>query len=313
MKNRLLFLTFGLLLGAGLSWAWQLSSRDAGTLAAAQGEADRARIALLEADLQGARAEAERARLAMASAGADLAPPAPNVVDLERLLNDARPLLKSLALMFGEQRRTMSEQWIRSMVTKMADDMGLTEEQAAAMAEHFIKLDGENFAKMQAMLDRKLSIFDVFTVMNDLNPQKSMDAYVMKSLTEEQRSAWEGRKLETKAQQLERTATRQLDRMTRDLQLDETQQDRVFEILVKTNPAYDPSLAVAGLATESAGPSTPGNQNEAIAEVLRPEQMEGWNTMQERQSRENKRWTDALGGFDAATFFRGMVGGGRGR
>ncbi len=311
MKNRLLFLAIGLCLGVGATWAWQQSGPAAAL--AAQLQAEGARIAALEADLQGARAAAALSRAALDSAGVDPKPVAANVVDLERLLNDARPLLKSLSLMFGEQRRTMNEKWIRSMVDKMADDMGLTEEQAAEMAAHFIKLDGENFAKMQAMLDRKLSIFDVFTVMNDLNPQKSMDAYVMKALTDDQRTAYEGRKLETKAQQLERTANRQLEKMTRDLQLDETQQDRVFEILVKTNPAYDPSLAVAGLSTEGAAVPTPDKPNQAIAEILRPEQQEGWTAMQERQSRETKRWTDALGGFDASTFFRGMMGGGRGR
>ena len=81
--------------------------------------------------------------------------------------------------------------------------------------------------KMQAMLDRKLTILDVFSVMKEMNPQKSMDDYVMTAMTDEQKKSWENRKLESKAQQLERTANWQLDRMSKSLNLDEAQKDQV--------------------------------------------------------------------------------------
>jgi len=121
---------------------------------------------------------------------------------------------------------------------------------------------------------------------------------------------WRNRKLETKAQQIERTATRQLERMDK-LNLDETQKDQVFNILVKKNPQYDPTLTVEGLNADSsfdAGKS----QDEAIAAVLREDQMAEYKAMQDRQNAEKKRWSDALGGFDPTQFFQGMGGGGMG-
>ena len=143
-----------------------------------------------------------------------------------------------------------------------------------------------------------------------MNPQKAMDDYVMTAMTPEQKEKWETRKLESKAQQLERTANWQMDRM-KALNLDEQQKDRVFDILVKKNPNYDPKLAVAGVDT--AGElDTQQSQDEAIAAVLREDQMPEWQKIQERQETERSRWSKALGGFDPMQLFQGFGGGGMG-
>ncbi len=315
MKKSLVVLTAGILIGGGAVFAWtELRTREAvGEMTDALDRRD-ADLARLKADLAGARSATESLRRQFESAGVDLSPVKENELDIQRLLNDARPLMKSLALMFGEQRKMMTERFIKGMADKLAAEMGLTEEQTQEMMAHFLKLDEENFAKIKAMLDRPLTILDVFTVMKDMNPQKSMDDYVMTKLTDEQKKSWESQKLETKAQQLERTATRQLDRMSA-LNLDEQQKDQVFDILVKKNPQYDAALTVEGLESGGVALEDGKSQDEAIVALLREDQMADWNKMQERQNNEKKRWSDALGGFDPTQFFQGMGGmglGGRG-
>ncbi len=315
MKKSLVVLTAGILIGGGAVFAWtELRTREVvGEMADALDRRD-ADLARLKADLAGARSATESLRRQFESAGVDLSPVKENELDIQRLLNDARPLMKSLALMFGEQRKMMTERFIKGMADKLAAEMGLTEEQTQEMMAHFLKLDEENFAKIKAMLDRPLTILDVFTVMKDMNPQKSMDDYVMTKLTDEQKKSWESQKLETKAQQLERTATRQLDRMSA-LNLDEQQKDQVFDILVKKNPQYDAALTVEGLESGGVALEDGKSQDEAIVALLREDQMADWNKMQERQNNEKKRWSDALGGFDPTQFFQGMGGmglGGRG-
>jgi hypothetical protein len=313
MKKILLALAAGILIGAGGIYAWsQWLAQDADAGHLADLKARDADLARLKAQLSNERTAASALRQKIELAGLDADPAKENELDISRLLNDARPLMKSLALMFGEQRKLMTTRFIKDMAEKLADEMGLTDEQKAEMIAHFMKVDDENFAKFKSMLDRKLTVLDVFTMMKDMNPQKSMDDYMIAKLTPEQKEKWEGRKLETKAQQIERTATRQLDRMTSSLKLDEQQQDQVFNILVKKNPQYDPALDVQGVTTDGATFDLKKSQDEAIAEVLRPEQMEDWNKMQERKSKETKRWTDALGGLDPTQFFQGMGGGGLG-
>jgi len=308
MKKTLIALTTGILIGGGVVFAWtEWSAREAaGAMAKALDQRD-ADLARLKADLAGARSVTESLRKQVETAGLDLSPVKENELDIQRLLNDARPLMKSLALMFGEQRKMMTERFIKGMAEKLAAEMGLTEDQTRDMIAHFLKLDEENFAKIKAMLDRPLTILDVFTVMKDMNPQKSMDDYVMTKLTDEQKKSWENQKLETKAQELERTANRQMERMNA-LNLDEQQKDQVFDILVKKNPQYDAALTVEGLESGGVALEDGKSQDEAIAALLREDQMAEWNKMQERQNNEKKRWSDALGGFDPTQFFQGMGG-----
>ncbi len=308
MKKSLVALAAGILIGGGAVFAWTgLKAREAaGEMASVLDRRD-ADLARLKADLAGARSASESLRRQFESAGMDLSPVKENELDIQRLLNDARPLMKSLTLMFGEQRKMMTERFIKGMADKLAAEMGLTEEQTQEMIAHFLELDDENFAKIKAMLDRPLTILDVFTVMKDMNPQKSMDDYVMTKLTDDQKKSWESQKLETKAQQLERTATRQLDRMSA-LNLDEQQKDQVFDILVKKNPHYDSALSVEGLENDGTATDDGTSQDEAIAALLREDQMEQWTKMQERQNNEKKRWSDALGGFDPTQFFQSMGG-----
>ncbi|HEX2750659.1 MAG TPA: hypothetical protein VHM91_21825 [Verrucomicrobiales bacterium] len=313
MKKTLIALTAGILIGGGGVFVWsqmRAQSADADQLEALN-KRD-AELAKLKTELAGERSAASTLRQRIEVAGLDDGPVKENELDITRLLNDARPLMKSLTLMFGEQRKLMTSRFIKGMADKLADEMGLTDEQKQEMIDHFMKVDEENFAKIKAMLDRKLTVLDVFTVMKDMNPQKSMDDYMIAKLTPEQKEKWESQKLESKAQQIERTATRQLDRMTATLKLDEEQQDKVFNILVKKNPQYDPALSVQGVTTDGQTFDLAKSQDEAIAEVLHPEQMDGWNKMQESKTRETKRWSDALGGLDPTQFFQGMGGGGLG-
>jgi hypothetical protein len=317
MKKILIAFLGGVLIGGGVVIAWtQIEAREREDRESLQAAGREAELRRLRAELANERSAAGDLRRQIETAGIDPSPVKENELDIQRLLNDARPLMKSLALMFGEQRKTMTGRWIRSTAEKLAEEMGLTEEQTNEMIAHFLKLDEENFAKIKSMLDRPLTILDIFTTMKDMNPQKSMDDYVMTKLTDDQKKAWEGRKLETKAQQVERSANRQLERMSR-LDLDEDQKDRVFDILVKKNPQYDSSMAVEGVTTDGAEMDAKKSQDEAIAEVLRPEQIEQWTQMQERRNNERQRWTDALGGFDPGQFFQGMEDGmgwrGRGR
>lgn len=311
MKRILLPFLAGITLGAAVVLLWHQSA-DARTRAALKQDGD-AKVAQLQRDLASARSEVTAWQQRLAAAGVDDSPVKENVLDIQRILNDARPLMKTLTLMFGERRKEMTDRMIRGMASKLAEQMGLTEEQTEAMIAHFTALDAANFKKVKAMFDRKLTIMDVFTVMNDMNPQKSMDAYVQQTMTPEQKASWENRKLETKAQQLERTANWKLERMSSSLKLDEAQKDQVFSILVKSNPDYDPSLGVEGVTGTTPDPAdaiaAPLKEEDAIASVLRPEQMQDWSAYQNKQAAEKSRLTDAFGGLDPTSFFRSMGGG----
>lgn len=307
MKKTLLSLMAGILLGAGAIFIWAQARESARV----QDEADAAarhaaEIQKLRKEITGERQALGAMRRQFAEAGVDTTPVKEGEIDIQRLLNDARPLMKTLAIMFGKERAKLAERMITGFAERLAEEMGLTEEQTAAMIAHFLKVDSANFEKIKEMLDKPMTILSIFSAMQDMNPTKNMDEYVLTKLNDDQKKAWENRKLETKAQQIERTANWQLQRMDK-LNLDETQKDQVFDILVKKNPQYDASLAVEGLNTESAFDAGK-SQEAAIAAVLREEQMAEYTAMQERQNKGRQRWANALGGFDPMQFMQGMSG-----
>ena len=134
MKRILLPLLTGTLLGAVGVLFWHQAAT-AATEAALKSESD-LKIAQMQRDLTKARNEATTWQQRLESAGLDQNPVKENVLDIQRILNDARPLMKTLALMFGERRKEMTERMIRGMASKLAEQMGLTEAQTEAMIAH---------------------------------------------------------------------------------------------------------------------------------------------------------------------------------
>lgn len=277
-----------------------------------------AELASLRAELARLSADGDSFRKQVEELGISLDPAQEGKLDIQRLLNDARPLLKSMAAMFGDQRKKMVERWIRGMADKLAEDLGLTPEQKEAMIAHFLAEDEANFQKIRSMLDRPIGLLDVFTLAKDLDPRKKADEYLSTALTGEQLEKWKTKQLTDKAQQLERGANWQLDRLTKDLNLNESQKDQVFNILVKKNPQFDPSLQIEGAGATS-DPDAGKTQDEAIAAVLEGEQQEKFKQMQAERTKEQERWTNMLGidpsilqglggGFGG---FGGFGGGGR--
>ena len=133
MKRILLPLLTGITLGAAVVLLWHQAA-DERTRTALKLESD-AKVAQLQNELASARNEATTWQQRLAAAGVDDTPVKENVLDIQRILNDARPLMKTLALMFGERRKEMSDRMIRDMASKLAEQMGLTEEQTEAMQE----------------------------------------------------------------------------------------------------------------------------------------------------------------------------------
>ena len=146
MKKTLLSLVIGAVLGASAIFAWNHYSTPETDPAAAEAQAE---INRLKNDLLAARQASDSLRSQIASAGMNTDPVKPNELDINRLLNDARPLMKSLAIMFDEQRKHMTERMIRGLAERLAMEMGLTPEQTDAMIAHFLKLDAENFEKIK--------------------------------------------------------------------------------------------------------------------------------------------------------------------
>lgn len=257
-------------------------------------KAAQARIASLEKELtalNAAKAAAETKPIeisAVASTGEE-------PVDVNKLIKDAKPLLKSLTSAFEPQRKEMVEGMIKEQVKRMTELAGLNPQQAAALQAHLESLDKANQAKWKGMMEKDINFADLKNMgMNASNTQKAMDEWAAANLTGEQATEYDKKRLTEKSEQITKSANSQVERMDRDLSLDETQKDKVFNILVKTDKNFDPSMQLQGVdATTSIGEGQ--SKEDAIAAVLNPEQNEKYTAQQQQRKSREGRWKKFLG------------------
>lgn len=257
-------------------------------------KAAQARIASLEKELtalNSAKAAAEAKPIensAAASTGDEQ-------VDVNKLLKDAKPLLKSLTSAFEPQRKAMVEGMIKDKVKRMTELAGLDPQQAAALQAHLESLDKANQAKWKGMMEKDINLAELRNMGRDgNNTQKAMDEWAAANLTGEQAKDYDKKRLTEKSEQITKSANSQVERMDRELDLDETQKDKVFNILVKTDKNFDPTMQLQGVdATTSIGEGQ--SKDDAIAAVLSPEQKDKYTSQQQQRKSREGRWRKFLG------------------
>jgi hypothetical protein len=103
-----------------------------------------------------------------------------------------------------------------------------------------------------------------------------------------QHSAWRGR-----AAAVERAARTSLERLTAELELTATQRDKMFPVLVRSSPGYDPVMLVGGSTTAVA--ASLAAQDE-IHQVLDPTQQA---LVEDQEVNRQIWWQDTLARLEA--------------
>lgn len=215
--------------------------------------------------------------------------------DINKLFNDAKPLLKQLTAGFEPQRQEMLERMTEEQIKRMIALANLTPEQQAALKQHLLEFSEKEKAKWQAMLDGGGNLADMMKMgRGGPNPQKTLDEWAATNLEGEQAKSYETGRLAEKAKAITDSANTQLERMNTSLNLDETQKDQMFHVLVRTDKDYDPSMQMEGVA-DPGGAAVPESRDEAIAAILNPEQNEKYQAQQKERSRREGGFFRALG------------------
>lgn len=256
-------------------------------------------IASLEARLAdaGLDPETEAPGSESVAAEADTATPIENFADLAR---EARPFLQRMAPFLDNMRKQGQQQWIAGEVAKWTEKLGLDETQAAALADRLTERADAFAAEDRArMEDESVPLTDLFAGARQWEERLlAMDDVMEETLEPDQFEQYRTDQLTQRAQTLTDRANRQLDGLTSDLSLDEGQQDQVFEILVKKSPSYDPEMQIEtfgpGLDENTLGADT--SQEDAIRQVLRPDQVDLYDARLERQNQRRSGWFGGLGG-----------------
>lgn len=222
--------------------------------------------------------------------------PADGQPDLKKIIKDAAPLIQSLSSAFEPQRKEMVARFIDDQVKKVTELAGLSPDQAAALKAHLESLDKENQEKMKGIMNKDMNMEDLMAMGRNGggNPQKAIDDWAAASLTGEQAQTYKTKRLTEKTEQITKSANSKVESLGKDLGLDETQKDKVFNILVQTDRNYDPSMALEGV-NATAGVSEGQSRDEAIASVLTPEQKAKYDAKQAAGNDRRERFRQMLG------------------
>lgn len=170
---------------------------------------------------------------------------------------EARSLMKQ----FSGAAVNMMGQRAGDEIAKYKDKYGLTDDQVATLQTKLTAKLKEGTNKFASSLDNENKT--VQEIMQEQGQQwqnqENEVAEIMKeTLTDDQYNEFEREMLADRAQRVERNATRQMNRLDTQLNLDETQKDQVFGILVTNSPGFDPAMQVEGASVAPAKSVTPG-------------------------------------------------------
>lgn len=99
-----------------------------------------------------------------------------------------------------------------------------------------------------------------------------LDDFMENTLSGGDREQFKTDRLNQKVARVQDEADRRVSQLNRIVTLDEGQQDQVFALMARSSPDFDPSMQLEGLASGSTQLSSGQSRDEAIMNVLRPDQ-----------------------------------------
>jgi hypothetical protein len=204
--------------------------------------------------------------------------------------------MKKMSEGFAER----GEQWVERGISEYTEKLNLSDAQVAQLKVRLGDQMKEQTAAFNAKLDdENLSMQEIMQEQREvMNGQEDVMAEILKEeLDEDQFADFERGQLEEKTQRVQRDSERSLERLDKDLDLTDSQEDQVFGILVQKNSDYDQSMALEGVD----GASTIADdlsQEDAIREVLDPGQTEKYDkSLEQPQRRRGNPFGGGFGGF----------------
>jgi len=262
----------------------------------------RAQLGTLQAELAAAREtigslEAKLAAVPPVAAPADAAADAPaGPTDLNTVFQQAKPLLKSLGPLLDNARRRGTKAMAERRIAELTEKYALTTEQQEAVKKWFEDKSEADAARGRELLDKPdASLQDLMAAGRGRRPDDGLDEMMAGALNPEQLSAYRADRLQERAASVEKEANRRVSQLNDVVQLDETQQDKVFAIMARSSADYDPAMQLEGLGSEGAALTEGVLRDEAILAVLRPDQRQAYEADRQRRRDEAAKNLESIG------------------
>ncbi len=225
-------------------------------------------------------------------------------VDINMLFNSTKPLLRDLSPLFDNIRRRDERRRFEAMAGEYARLYDLNSNQQAKLTD-WLKDQSEK----SAAIFKSLSLADS-TRLDDLVKagrnhrwDDGVDGFMEKQLSGEKLAAFRRDRLTQRANQVQHEADWKMQRLHQTVNLDEEQQDRVFSIMARSSPYFDPQMQIEGVSADA----NPGaDRDAAIMQALSQDQQQAYkNWRSERIAKARQEFAevglDMPQGWDALT------------
>lgn len=215
------------------------------------------------------------------------------------LIDYSKPIFRELILPELRANRSQAiEDGVRQALDARTDRLNLTDEQLNILEARLREQQAAKLDELERVLnDDESSLTEYFQKQweQERGGDPEVDDIFLEVLDPEQQEAYTEVRLEENAERVTDQAERQLDGLDRIVKLDETQKDAVFPVFARSSPGYREEMQFEGVAVNDTSPiSETTDRDQAIESVLRPDQMEAWNSYKRRQ--------EILGGFGVVDF-----------
>jgi hypothetical protein len=108
--------------------------------------------------------------------------------------------------------------------------------------------------------------------MQGYRPLEGVDGFMENTLRGEELTQYKAERMAERVNRVQYEADRRVEQLHAVVSLDETQQDKVFALMARSSPDFDPGMQMEGLGDDRATLAQGQSRDEAILAVLRPEQ-----------------------------------------
>jgi len=194
-----------------------------------------------------------------------------------------QPFMRDLAPLLERMRYREQQRSIERMSGEFARSYGLNPSQQEALRKWFDAKAEQNAREWTRLVTSESTrVQDLMKAARDVRADDGIDEFMSGILTDESLARFQSARMEERIQRVQQEADVRTERLHEIVTLDDRQRDQVFGIMARQSRDYHPSMRMEGGVGEiDAG--APGNAQQAIAAVLRPDQLALYE--QERQQR----------------------------
>lgn len=211
------------------------------------------------------------------------------------IFRTTQPLLRDLSPLFDRIRVREQKQRIESLSGEYVRKHDLTPDQQKSLEGWFERKEVENAKRYNdLLLQDGTRLEDLMMASRDTRPDDGLDEFMAKTLSGEKLASFQAERMVERAQRVQEHADMKVERLDSIVALDADQRDRVFAIMARDSPDYDPAMTLEGAGGDTLTDNS-DDTRQAMFSVLTAEQRTSFDAEMQHRREEAQEDMAAIG------------------